>query len=107
VRKTYEYAVGIEKAIERLVELPGNYDNFHINHAILPKGEGLPVHNANAVVHLIVVKGVMTAVFDDGEAEDYGAGQIVKVDCGTKMEIGNQDEAVLEFFIVKIFETES
>lgn len=89
--------VGNEKIVERLVD----DDAAAINHMILPQGQSLPVHEANSNVYMIVIQGYLTLQLNQQDAHRYEAGQIVNIPFGTTMDVGNKDEAILEFFVVK------
>ncbi|MBN2239678.1 MAG: cupin domain-containing protein [Dehalococcoidales bacterium] len=97
IEKTYEYTVIDEKKIEILVE----EDAVMINHAVLPKGDALPEHFSNSDVHLIIIRGNMSARLGDQEAHFYTRGNIIGVPINTKMNIANAGEDILEFFIIK------
>lgn len=85
------------KAIEKIIQ----NGHVHINHVVLGKGEALPHHAANAHAHLIVVRGAVTLGLDAQDIHTYPAGSIVSVPCGTSMDVSNQGNGALAFFIVK------
>lgn len=91
------YTITEEKAIEKIIQ--NEYVN--INHVVLRKGESLPQHEANSHVNLIVTRGDITLALGDQEAHAYPAGSIVSAPYGTPMNVSNQGDEVLEFFIVK------
>ena len=93
----FKFATGDEKLIEKIVE----DDPVLINHMILPKGEGLPEHNSNSNVYMIIIKGNMTLKLNDQEPHGYTTGQIINIPYKTKMNVNNFDDPVLEFFVVK------
>ncbi len=91
------FSQGDEKVIERVIDEMA----VGINHMILPQGTGLPVHNANAPVYMVVARGQITLVLDDQEAHTYTAGNIVTIPYQTRMDVQNTGEAVTELFVVK------
>ncbi len=97
IEKVIDFKISEEKTIEKLVTT----NDLNLNHVILPSGEGLPEHYANANVHLVIVKGVLSAKFNDQDLTEYKAGQVINVDDQTKMNVSNQNDEVLDFFIIK------
>lgn len=85
------------KTIENLVD----DDHAMINHIILPKEQGIPVHVSNSNVYLIIVKGKLSVTLNEQDPHKYTAGQIVSIPYQTTMCIDNMDEEILEFFVVK------
>ncbi len=97
IAKTYNFSLNTDKkVVEKLV----NTDDVIINHIVLPKGEKVPCHYSNSNVHLIIIKGTMTLTLED-EKEKYKKGTIVYVPFNTKMIIENNDDEILEFFVIK------
>ena len=86
-----------EKTIERVVQK----DAAWIIHMILNKGEFLAEHPANSNVFMIVVRGTITLQLADQEAHQYESGSIVNIPHRTLMNVSNQNEETLEFFVVK------
>ena len=97
VETVRNYAVTEETAIEKII----HNEYVHINHVALGKGDALPIHAANSHAHLIVVRGAVTLALSDQEPHEYPSGRIVSVPYGTRMNVSNQGDAVLSFFIVK------
>lgn len=97
IAKATPFNLGDEKAIEKLIW----DENLHLNHVILPPRDGLPIHDTNSNVYLILIRGNMSLRLAEGEAKKYQRGQILQIPNQTQMELTNQDEDVLEFFIVK------
>ena len=97
IEKVYKYAVGGEGIIEKVVDTK----DLSIAHAVIEQGEKFPKHAANANVHIIVIRGKMSAVFNGQNANMYVAGTILGVQKGTEMELSNAGEGPLEFFAVK------
>lgn len=95
--KIYSYTLSNEKVIEKVVE----DENVGLNHMVLPPQTGLPVHNANSNVYMIVARGAVTAVLDDGTAKTVTAGSILNIPYKTRMQITNEQEDTLELFVVK------
>lgn len=97
IEKQIKYTVSQEKVIERLIE----DDNVGINHMILRKSEALPEHYSNSNVYMIVTRGEVTLRLDEQEPHDYPSGSIMLIPYKTKMNVSNQNEDVLELFVVK------
>ncbi|MGI6703986.1 MAG: cupin domain-containing protein [Clostridia bacterium] len=97
LEKKYDYSIVDEKLIERIV----NDDNVEINHMVLAKDTGLPVHYSNSNVYMIIVRGRMTISLDDGAPNEYQEGNILNIPFRTKMNVTNKYDEVLEFFVVK------
>jgi quercetin dioxygenase-like cupin family protein len=97
IEQLYSFALSDCKTIERIVE----DDYAAINHMILGQAEALPEHNANSNVYMIIVRGRITLRLDDQSAHQYAAGSIVAIPFKTKMNVSNQDQEVLEFFVIK------
>jgi quercetin dioxygenase-like cupin family protein len=97
IEKNYKYSVADTKTIEKLVA----DENVHINHMILPKGEGLPLHMSNSNVYMTVMRGTISLVLGDQEPHDYGVGNILNIPNNTKMNVSNTNETVAEILVVK------
>ncbi|MEA5013408.1 MAG: cupin domain-containing protein [Candidatus Limiplasma sp.] len=97
IEKAYELAATDEKSIKRVI-----FDeNVHYLHMVFPKGEGLPEHFSNSNVYMTVVRGRLSIGLNDQEVRAYAAGTVLKIPFKTKMNVRNQDEAVLELIVVK------
>lgn len=97
VEKKYSYKLTDLKIIERIV----SDDNVDINHMVLQKGDELPIHYSNSNVYLIIISGNLTISSDEQKPVSYPTGSIVNVPYKTKMHLYNQQEEILEFFVVK------
>jgi len=97
LEKIYNYSVGTEKSIEKIID----DDNVNINHMILPKGERLPEHYSNSNVYMIVSKGVLSIKLDEQEEHKYNKGAVLNIPYNTKMNVYNSDEDLLEIVVVK------
>ena len=97
IETTYEYAVGDEKHIEKIID----DDPVMINHMVLPKGECVPDHHANSYVHMLVIRGILTLQLGDQEPHHYPRGTIVNIPFDTFMRVRNEHEETVEFFVVK------
>lgn len=97
IEKKYTYQINDEKIIERIIS-DGNVD---INHMILPKGGALPVHNSNSNVYMIIVRGILTISLDGQPPSKYQKGNILNIPFDIKMHVFNEDDEILEFFVVK------
>ena len=97
IEKHNSFTVTNDKVIERIID----YDAGGINHMVLPKGEGLPIHFANAPVYMIVVRGEITLALDEQDHHTYPAGSILEIPYQTKMDVKNLQDEVTELFVVK------
>ena len=77
-------------------------ENIHYMHMILNKGECLPEHLSNPkTVSITVVRGTLSATFNEQDTHEYQAGTILKIPFHTKMNLKNVSEETLEFIVVK------
>ncbi len=97
IETKHVFTVTDEKKIEPILDQQA----VAINHMVLPEGQGLPVHRANAPVFMVVVRGEITLILDDQEAHAYRAGSIVEIPYGTRMHVTNRQAAVTELFVIK------
>jgi quercetin dioxygenase-like cupin family protein len=97
IEKIYPFSLEKGKLIERLV----GDDQVMINHITLCKGDTLAEHFSDSNVYLIVTKGTLSLQLDQQKRQDYGCGTLVNIPFHIKMNIGNDSEPLLEFFIVK------
>lgn len=97
LEKVYGFSTSDTKNVERLID----DDHVVINHMILPKGAGLPLHYTNSNVYMIITRGNMTLILDDQEPHQCTHGQIINIPYNVKMNAINFTEDVLEFFVVK------
>ena len=97
VETKFEYTIGNEKTIEKIIL----DDNVNINHMILPKDEGLPEHYSNSNVYMIVAKGTISLDLDQQERHSYKVGSILNIPFGTKMNVKNYEEETAELFVIK------
>lgn len=97
VEKKYDYNVTDEKLIERIV----NDGNVELNHMVLTKETGLPIHYSNSNVYMIIVRGRMNIALNDGTPNEYHKGNILNIPFKTKMNVRNEHDEVLEFFVIK------
>ena len=97
IEKKFNFSQTNIKLIERILE----DENIGINHMVLPKGDALPEHYSNSHVYMIVIRGNITLGLDDQEAHEYPQGSIINIPYNTKMNVSNQYDDILEFFVVK------
>ncbi|WP_372996518.1 cupin domain-containing protein [Lutispora sp.] len=97
LEKQYKYTITTEKTIERIID----DENVNINHMVLNKGERFPEHYSNSNVYMIVIKGILSLQLDEQETHSYAKGEIVNIPFNTKMNVFNENEDLLEFFVVK------
>lgn len=95
--QVYTLAKGNDKAVEKVI-----FDeNVHYLHLILPKDDGLPEHFSNSNVYMTVIRGTLSIRLGEEDTHEYSEGTLMKIPVGTKMNIRNSSEAVLELIIVK------
>lgn len=92
----YRFVETDDRIIERIVD----DENLVINHIVLPRGEGVPAHDANSNAYLVILRGLITLDLE-GEVQEWAAGSIVSIAFGTRMKISNDQEDTAEFFVVK------
>ncbi|NLK21324.1 MAG: cupin domain-containing protein [Epulopiscium sp.] len=97
LEKKYNYSIIDDKRIERIID----DENINLNHMVLPKGAALPEHYSNSNVYMIIVRGTLTIRLDEEKAHEYQRGQIINIPYNVKMNVGNNYDEVLEFFVVK------
>jgi mannose-6-phosphate isomerase-like protein (cupin superfamily) len=97
IETKYDYSNVDQKLIEKII----SDNHLEINHMVLTKDTGLPVHYSNSNVYMIIVRGCMTISLDDGQSNEYQKGNILNIPFKTKMNVTNQYDEVLEFFVVK------
>lgn len=97
LEKKYTYGLTDEKIVERIID----DQNIHLNHMVLTKGSSLPEHYSNSNVYMIIIRGRMILKLNDQESHQYANGDIINIPYNTKMNVNNQDDEVLEFFVVK------
>lgn len=94
---SYPFTGTDRKTVEKVMQ----DEHVAINHMVLPRGEALPVHHANAPAYMIVVRGKLSLNLEGQEERSYPAGSIVAVPYRTRMHPRNCGEGLLEFFVVK------
>lgn len=97
IEKEYKYKLTDYKTIERII----SDENVDINHMVLQKTEELPVHYSNSNVYLIIIRGQMSISLNEQVPSSYLKGSIINVPYKTKMHIYNENDEILEFFVVK------
>jgi quercetin dioxygenase-like cupin family protein len=97
IENKFTFTFADQKLIERVIE----DDNVAINHIILGKGDALPEHYSNSNVYMVVIRGNITLALGDQEKHMYPAGSILTIPYNVKMNVSNQNEDVLEFFVAK------
>lgn len=97
VEKKYTFQITDKKLIEKVID----DEHVNINHMVLPTGDSLPQHYSNSNVYMTVVRGRVTLELDDQPAHVYEAGSIINIPYNTHMNVFNQHEETLEFFVIK------
>jgi len=97
VEKIYNYSTEDKGTIERII----NDENLHINHMVINKGDGLPEHFSNSNVYMLVIRGILSLQLDEQDVHQYVKGDILNIPYNTKMNVRNNDDDVLEIFVIK------
>lgn len=88
---------------QKVIEPVLRDENIQYMHMILPPGEGLPIHQTNAIVYMTVASGTLTLQLESEEAAVHPARTVLKIPFGVRMDARNLAEAILELFVVKVF----
>lgn len=86
---------------EKLIEMIIDTDEVMINHMIFNKGEGLPRHNSNSNVFMLVIRGNLSLKLGDKEEKIHPAGSLVEVPFDLPMDVNNKNDEQLEIFVIK------
>ena len=86
-----------EKQIEKIL----NDGNAMINHFVLPQGTGIPPHNSNSNVYMIIVRGTLSLTLGDEQTQTYEAGHLLSIPYDVPMVVRNEDVPTLEMFVIK------
>jgi quercetin dioxygenase-like cupin family protein len=97
VETHYSFQKTDAKLIERILE----DGNAALNHMVLPQGEALPLHNANSNVYMAVVRGTVSLKLDGQPEHKYLSGSVLVIPFGTRMNVYNADEGIVELFVFK------
>jgi quercetin dioxygenase-like cupin family protein len=97
--QVFRYTVTEDKTLEQAVR----DFNLHLNHMVLPGGEGFPAHRADATVYMAVIRGRLSIDLDEQETHEYERGTVLKIPQGTKMKGFNRQKDTLELIVVKAF----
>jgi len=97
IEKQFKFQQVNTKQIEKIID----DDHVNINHMVLTKGDALPEHYSNSNVYMIVTRGSITLRLDEQEEHTYPSGSILNIPYKKKMNISNQHDEILEFFVVK------
>jgi len=84
------------KTIEKLIGNP----EIMINHFMFGKNEGLPVHNSNSNIYMIILRGKLSLSLNEDD-NTHCAGEILTIPYGVKMHVRNENEDILEMFVLK------
>lgn len=97
IETIYNYNTQTDGVIEKII----NDENLHLNHMVFAKGKGLPRHFSNSNVYMLVIEGVLSLGLDDQPANRYPKGSIVNIPYNIPMNVGNEDDELLEIFVIK------
>ncbi len=94
----YDLYQGDDKKIEKMVMK----ENGQYIHMVFPKGEGLPLHNANAELFMTVLRGTLSLGLDNQIMNKYRKGTMLNIPFKTRMDVKNYDDEVLELIVIKV-----
>lgn len=97
IEKVYEFKPSKTRMMEKIVV----DENVNIAYVVLPTGETVPPHPANAEVYMSVLKGTLSITLGDQEEKNYESGTLLNFPIGTVMGARNNAKENLELFIVK------
>lgn len=97
IEKVFKFNKGKQKIVEKII----NDENIHLNHMIFSKGDGLPKHNANSNVYMIVTRGILSLQLNNQNVIKYEEGSILNIPYKTLMNVTNMDDETLEIFVIK------
>lgn len=84
----------------RVVEPIVRDENAHIMHMVLPAGDELPAHTANANVYMAVLRGTL-ALSLDGEDAVFPERTVINIPMGSAMHARNAGADLLELLVIK------
>ena len=96
-----EQVFRLSQGDDRVTEALIRDENLHYMHVVLCGMDRLPVHESNAMIYMTVLRGTLTVGLMDQDPHEYGAGTVLKIPFGTRMDIQNTSSLPLEFTIVK------
>lgn len=91
----------LTQADQKTIERVAADENIHYMHMILPQGDRLPEHDANANVYMTVVRGTLTIALAGEPAREYPAGTLLRIPVRTHMNVVNAHPETLELIVVK------
>jgi len=98
IEKVMSFTVGSdEKQIDKIL----NDGNAMINRFVLPQGTGIPAHNSNSNVYMIIVRGTLSLTLGNEKMRSYTAGHLLSIPYDVPMVVRNEDVPTLEMFVVK------
>lgn len=97
IEKVYAYTVSESKVIEKAVV----DETVNLMHMVLPMGEGLPIHMANANLYMVVARGTLTITLGKNPPNVYERGKILNIPYGVLMNVRNEHPEVLELYVFK------
>ncbi len=97
IEQVFQMTQGNERTIERII----TNEQVHLNHVILGKGDGLPLHLSNANVYMVVLRGLLSIGLGDQEMHEYAGGTILSIPEGVQMNVQNRHDEALSIMIIK------
>jgi len=97
IQKEFKLTQTNEKVIEKVII----DENVNYLHMILPKGEGLPIHQTNANLYMTVIRGTLNLGLNDQAVMEYETGTVINIPSKMTMNARNTHDAVLELIVVK------
>lgn len=96
-----EEVFSLSKSTERSVEKVIQDDNLDYIHMRFNKDEGLPLHLSNSNVYMTVLQGTLSIGLNDQDVTLYPTGTLLKIPYGTKMNVRNFHDELLELIVIK------
>ncbi|HIW21768.1 MAG TPA: cupin domain-containing protein [Candidatus Dorea intestinavium] len=97
MEKQYNFNQSETKLVEKIID----DDTAMINHMILNKGDHLPRHMSNSNVYMLVIRGTLSLQFNEEPRKNFEHGSIVNIPYGLQMNVSNEHDDQVEFFVVK------
>jgi quercetin dioxygenase-like cupin family protein len=97
IERVFNLYQGSEKKVEKVIQ----DDNLDYIHMVFNQGEGLPLHFSNSNVYMTVLQGTLSIKLDEQPVHKYEAGTLLTIPYHTKMNVRNEDKALLELLVIK------
>lgn len=97
VEEVFKMSTGDKTVVEKLIL----EDDLNYIHMVFEKGKGLPLHYSNAVVHMTVIRGILSITLGDKKTKVYEKGTLLRIPYNVKMNVRNENAEVLELIVIK------